>query len=309
VRLDDDLLALAQSQQGVLSTSQLAEAGIHAQRLHRLVQSGRLERIGTSCVRFPGHPPAWRQQLRIGLLDLGDDTLVARRAAACLLRLDGFNEGPVAFLAPRSKRNRSTVGEVHTSASIAPIDRTEAEGFPCTSATRTIIDVAAEATIRELENAVDSALRLGWTSEVYLRHQLTRLRHRGRGGVRALDRVLDGAGGHSYLERRFLDLVRRAGLPKPKTQRVHRLGGRFLARTDFSWHRTKVIVEVAGHATHATRQQRTRDAHRHAELSVLGWLVLTFTYEHVTRQPEWVLDVLTRAFRSRSIADGATNRD
>ena len=121
--------------------------------------------------------------------------------------------------------------------------------------------------------------------------------------------MLDGSGGHSRLERSFLDLVRRAGLERPACQRIHRDGERFVARTDFSWLRPKVVAEVAGHATHATRRQRARDAQRHAELSVLGWLVLTFTYEHVVEEPRWVLDTLTRAFQSRLVATAATIRD
>jgi very-short-patch-repair endonuclease len=215
----------------------------------------------------------------------------------------------VSFLVPRRHRNLKTVGSVHSSARIRLIDRVVIDEFTCTSAPRTIVDLAAEATQRELENAVDSALRLGWTSETFLREQLAQLRHRGRSGVVLLDRVLDGSGGHSRLERSFLELVRRAGLEKPTCQRIHRDGNRFVARTDFSWLRPKVVAEVAGHATHATRRQRARDAQRHAELSVLGWLVLTFTYEHVVEEPGWVLDTLTRAFESRLVAPAATIRD
>jgi very-short-patch-repair endonuclease len=175
------------------------------------------------------------------------------------------------------------------------IDQVEVQGFRTTSAARTIIDLAGEVSLRELENAVDSSLRSGWTSEAFLRRRLAHLRHRGRDGVRLLDRALDGAGGHTRLEREFLAIVRRAGLPKPRCQRLHQDGGRFVARTDFSWDVQRVIAEVAGHGTHATRQQRRRDAQRQAELSVLGWMVLTFTYEQVMEDPGWVLGIVRRA--------------
>ena len=56
-----------------------------------------------------------------------------------------------------------------------------------------------------------------------------------------------------------------------------------------------MIAEVAGHGTHATRQQRRRDAQRQAELGVLGWLVLPFTYEQVMDDPSWVLGIVRRA--------------
>ena len=139
----------------------------------------------------------------------------------------------------------------------------------------------------------------GWTSEAFLRARLAALRHRGRDGVRLLDRVLDGAGGHSHLERRFLELVRRAGLARPATQTVYRTNGRVVARTDFTFpppHR--VIVEVAGHATHATRRQRQRDAQRHSELQLLGYIVLTFTYEDVVERPAWVARTVAQAMHA-----------
>jgi very-short-patch-repair endonuclease len=103
--------------------------------------------------------------------------------------------------------------------------------------------------------------------------------------------------------------MRRAGLEKPACQRIHRDHGAFVARTDFSWARPRVVAEVAGHKTHSARRERARDAQRQAELGVLGWLVLPFTYEQVTEQPDWVVSVVVRAFQSRSMAPGARNRD
>ncbi len=108
----------------------------------------------------------------------------------------------------------STVGEVHSAGHVNLIDQVEVDGFRATSAARTIVDLASEVPMRELENAIDSSLRLGWTSEPFLRRRLADLRHRGRAGVRLLDRALDGAGGHSRLEREFLALVRRGRTPE-----------------------------------------------------------------------------------------------
>jgi very-short-patch-repair endonuclease len=300
VRIPPELTSLAVDQHGVVHRAQALAAGLSDAGLRRRIEAGQLEVVGQHTLRFAGQPETWRQRLQIGLLDVGPTAVVARRSAACLLGLDGFEEGPVQLLVPRPHRERRTpVGRVHSVASLPLIDKVHVEGFPVTSAARTIVDLAAEVTRRELEDAVDSALRLGWTSEPFLRARLAALRHRGRTGVRRLDEALDGAGGHSRLERIFLQLVRRAGLPKPECQRIHTDDGRFVARTDFSWSPRAVVAEVAGHRTHSTRHERERDAQRHAELSVLGWLVLTFTYEQVTRRPDWVLTVLRRVLAPR----------
>jgi len=305
VPLPLELIALAASQQGVVSREQARRAGLNKAAIRSRLESGVLEIAGSHVLRFTGHPPSWRQQLTAGLLDLGPDAVVAMRAAAPLLGLDGFPEGPAAFLVPRSHRRRRTVGDVHSVARLPAIDRVVIDGLPATSGARTVVDLAAVCTERELEGAVDSALRLGWTSERFLRKRLSELRHRGRDGVRLLDRVLDGAGGHSHLERQFLTLMRRHGIVRPATQTIYRAGGRFVARTDFTFpppHR--LIVEVAGHATHATRRQRQRDAQRLSELQLLGFTVLPFTYEDVMERPEWVAQIVTRALAQAFQAPG-----
>jgi very-short-patch-repair endonuclease len=299
VRIPAELILLARRQHGVVSLQQALDAGLSRAGLQRRVAAGQLERVGTHCLRFAGHPDSWHQALKVGLLDLGDGALVARRSAAALVGMDGFEEGPTEFLVPRSLRGRLTAGSVRSARAVPHIDRIVVDGLACTSGARTIVDAAADLTLPELQRAIDSALRLGLTSEQFLRRRLTALRHRGREGVRLLDRALDGAGGHSWLERRFLAVVRRAGLPAPRCQQVHRVGGRFVARTDFSWEERRTIAEVAGHATHVTREQRRRDAQRHAELSLLGWLVLTFTYEQVVDEPAAVIAILRRAFQAR----------
>jgi hypothetical protein len=147
----------------------------------------------------------------------------------------------------------------------------------------------------QLHDAVDSSARLGWSSDAFLRRRLAAARGRGVRGVRAVDLALGDAGGHSHLERRFLVLVRRAGLPRPQTQVTYRAGTRVIARVDVLFDPLPVVVEVAGHGTHATRRQRQRDAQRQAELAAMGYLVLTFTYEDVFDRPEYVLATLRRA--------------
>ena len=101
------------------------------------------------------------------------------------------------------------------------------------------------------------------------------------------------AGVESRLERDFVRLVRQAGLPEPVVQVVHRQDGRTIARVDCLF--DGVVVEVAGHGTHATRRQRQRDAQRHTELTLAGLRVITFTYEDVHERPGWVVARLRQA--------------
>jgi hypothetical protein len=287
------LAALATRQFGVFHRSQAESAGLDRWALSRRIRSGRLERVGPFTFRFPGQVMSWRHLLMAGLLDLGDDAVVGGPAAAALHRFDGFPEGPVEFLVPRKLKDRRSIGVVRSTNALPLVDRCTREGrFRATSPAATIVRLAAHATDSDLKRAVDSAIRDGGTSETFLRRRLAVLRGPGRHGVRLLDEVLDGVGGHSFLERRFLELVSQAGLPRPKTQVIFRRGGRHVARVDFAWPAGPLIVEVNGHRTHSTREQLQRDEQRRTELTLLGFRVVTFTYDDVVGRPDWVAEKL-----------------
>jgi very-short-patch-repair endonuclease len=227
-----------------------------------------------------------------GLLDLGDDALVSHRSAAALHGFDGFDPGPVEFLQPRERRGTGAGWRVHTTTRLERIDRVEVEGFRCTSASRTIVDLAGSVLVRALERAIDSAVRDGLTSPTFLAHRLSALRH-GR-GVRLLDRLLVDAGGHSDLERRFLQLVRVAGLPSPIRQRTFRNQARRVIRVDFSFEPRPLIVEVSGRRGHSSDAERAKDAQRRNELQHLGFVVLEFTNRQVRDEPGYVIATLRR---------------
>jgi very-short-patch-repair endonuclease len=285
------LAVLAKGQFGVFHRSQAEEAGLDRWALSRRLRSGRLERVGAQTYRFGGQIGSWRQLLTAGLLDLGQDAVVGGRAAAALHRFDGFAEGPVEFLVPRDLKDRRSVGVVRSTNALPLIDTCTREGhFRATSPAATIVRLAAHVSEAELKRAVDSAIRDGGTSETFLRRRLAALRGPGRHGSRLLDDVIDGAGGHSFLERRFLQLVAQAALPRPKTQVILRRSGRHVARVDFAWPPGTLIVEVNGHRTHSTREQLQRDEQRRTELTLLGFTVVAFTYDDVIGRPEWVID-------------------
>jgi very-short-patch-repair endonuclease len=177
---------------------------------------------------------------------------------------------------------------VSTTRPIPPGDVRRLDGIRCSSAERTILDGPRFGFTRiETEQAIDSALRLGLVAEGRLRERVLAEPWSGVAGSRVLLNALVDAGGHSALERAFLRLVRRNGLPRPRLQVVHRSGGQHVARVDALFP-PDLVVEVAGHGTHATRRQRQIDAQRQTELTLLGRRLLTFTYEDVADRPQWV---------------------
>lgn len=289
----------AAAQHGAIAVGQLRAMGMNAAMQRRAMRSAWLRAAVPGVVVLAGSEDTWHRRLRIGLLALGDEAWVSHEAAARLHGLDRAVEA-VDFSMPRRSRRSVPPLPVHTTGVVGRLDLVGVEGFRCSSATRTIIDLAATdiSTVR-LEAAIDSAVRLGLSAPIVLASRLAELRGPGRHGARRLDRLLVDAGGESQLERRFLALVRRAGLPRPVTQRVLRVRGRHVARVDFLFPDQRVVVEVTGRVGHSSPADRGRDAQRRNEITDLGHAVYEYTWAHVTEQPDHVATTLRARLASR----------
>ena len=115
--------------------------------------------------------------------------------------------------------------------------------------------------------------------------------------------VIEGSeasrGGHSWLERRYLELAAGAGLPPPQTQRhLGRVDGR-LIRVDCYYPEADMVVELLGYRWHRSKSQIARDTERVNRLTLDGRLVLQFTYEQVTLAPKVVIDSVVEGRRLR----------
>ncbi|MDQ3738342.1 MAG: endonuclease domain-containing protein, partial [Actinomycetota bacterium] len=213
--------------------------------------------------------------------------------------LDRCLPDPLEFCLPRERRGRVAVGRVHTTTVIGRADVLRVDGMRCASATRTIIDLAAlDLPVHRLEAAIDSAVRLRLSSPQVLARRLADLRGSGRAGVRILDRLMVDSGGESMLERRFLVIMRRAGLPRPVVQRIVRHDGRHVARVDFSFEQYRIAVEVSGKLGHSSPSERRKDAQRRNELLDLGMRVYEYTWSDVVDRPSHVAATMWRRLRA-----------
>jgi hypothetical protein len=292
------IAASAASQHSVVSLAQLQRAGIESWTRSRWQEQHLLVRLGPKSFAIGGAAPTWHRDLTAALFDLDGAGVIGGRSAAQLMRLDGFNGNAVELIAPRTARGRIPSGTAHyTRRPIGRQDTQRIDGLVVVSAERLILDAPLFGFTRnEIENAIDSAIRLRLVGEQRLRTRVVAEHHRSRNGGRQLLDALVDTGGESRLERWLLRLCRDAGLPRPMLQKVYRAGARTIARVDAEF-AGGLVVEVAGHGTHATRLQRQRDAQRHTELTLMGKRVLTFTYEDLRDRPRWVAEQLHRALR------------
>jgi hypothetical protein len=297
--MDDRFIALAAAaadRHGVFTTEMAQRYGVSDRLRNEWLSLDWITRLGTHTFQFAGSPGTWQMTLAAALGDSGSTAAVSGRSAAALHRLDGFAQGPVEIWVPRASRNRCHLAVMRSSA--RPLLRGDAvtiDGIRCVSAERLILDsLLFRFTQDEIHNAIDSAIRMRLVDEKRLRQRIVTDLAPNAWHRRTLLGALVDTGGESSLERRFLAIVRTAGLPRPQLQRVYRSGTRTLARVDAEFAHG-VVVEVAGHGSHSTRLQRQHDAQRQTELTLRGKRVITFTYDDIYGRPQWTLNILRSA--------------
>ena len=152
--------------------------------------------------------------------------------------------------------------------------RTTRDRIPLTAPNPTLLDLAATLSPRRLERAIEVADRLSLLDVT----ELTRLceSRRGRTGTGRLHslvaRYRPMPQTRSELERRFLRLCDKAGLPKPAVN-VPVEG----IEVDFLWPDERVVVELDGYEFHRGRGAFERDRRRDTTLQLAGHRVLRLT--------------------------------
>jgi very-short-patch-repair endonuclease len=166
---------------------------------------------------------------------------------------------------------------LHRSRSLDAQDTTNHQGIPTTTVHRTLLDIAAMARGGELERAVAQAERLRLYDHREIQAVLGRANgHRGVGLLRrATSRTPKWT--RNEWEAEFLQRLRDAGLPEPKTNEPFHAPGHGHCEPDYHWPEHRVIVELDGFETHGTRAAFRNDRAQDAALTAHDYRVLRFT--------------------------------
>ena len=305
VRTDDVRLIELVAEHHMLADRALVEAsGLSPDQWRRLLRNDIWLQVTPGRWRHRATPLTWEMQVEAGSEWLGKKAALYGRAAAAWWGLDGCTRDNVEFLVPRSRRHLPPWLTLHTTQEWTNGDMLVHHGIRTSSATRAIIDMAGTATPRELEAAIDSAVRLRLTSVPTLTKRMHQLGGQGRGGIRLLRTLLLDSGGESFLERAFLRLLREAGIRRPQPQVVHRHRDNKVMRVDFQFTAERVIVEVSGRQGHISDRDRQRDARRRNELQGRGWRVVEFTTADVLDDPPYVTSTITGHLDTRHGSTG-----
>jgi very-short-patch-repair endonuclease len=243
------------------------------------------------------------------VLACGPDALLSHNSAAELwgirrprhASMSGARLRPPSLIdvaVPENTRRRHAGIRTHRRSRFGDKDQTRRDRIPVTTPARTLIDLATQLEGGPLEAAVNEADSLGLIDPERLRRVVDE--RPGLRGVPALRTILDRrtfALTDSELERRFLPLVRRAGLSAPLTQQY--LNG---FRVDFYWPELRLVVEADSLRYHRTPSQQARDRLRDQAHTEAGLIPIRFTHFQITFEASRVVAVLRSVAQRQQLA-------
>jgi very-short-patch-repair endonuclease len=272
-----ELWALVARQHGVVAGRQLLAAGMHPQAIKHRIAKGRLHPVFRG-VYAVGRPQVTAQgRWMAAVLSCGSRAALSHGSAAALWEIGGEWGGRIEVSVPTRAGRRRPGVIVHRRAALPADDVTQHDGIPVTTPTCTLVDLAVRLGRERLERAIREADKRDLTDPEAMRAALEHMR--GRAGVAALRAVLNRRTfvlTDSELERRFIPIARRAGLPPPETQAI--VNG---FRVDFYWPEIGLVVETDGLRYHRTPAQQAADRVRDQAHTAAGLTPLRFTHAQV----------------------------
>jgi Transcriptional regulator, AbiEi antitoxin len=290
-----NLADLASRQHGVVSIRQLlGPLGYSASGVSRAISGGRLHRLHRG-VYAVGHTNLSPQgHYLAAVLACAPGALLSHVSAAWLWGILRQRSGVIHVTTP-TRRHAKAYLRLHHAALIGD-DRAIREGIPVTALPRTLLDLASLLSANRLQRIIERSEEL----------QILDLR--------PIDALLVRAGGHpgagrlrralalyrappftrSGLERRFVELVKEAGLPTPSTG--FNIAGHEL---DVYWKRERFVVELDVYSTHGSREAFERDRVRQEELKLIGIEMIRITGPRLDREPQTVIERVVALLEQR----------
>lgn len=195
---------------GLLTDADLEALGISRHQRRDLLASGVLVRVHRGVNRHAAHPVSWTQAVLAATLAAGEAAVASHATAAALWRFDGMSHrtGDVVEISvPRERNPRPLDGvALHRCRRLDVADVDPGRTVPCTTAARTLIDIAPRLSRDRLEAVLDHAEQRGLVWRPHVRWRLDRLRPRAvrrtpaarparRHGGTPARRLVAGAGG------------------------------------------------------------------------------------------------------------------
>jgi len=225
----------------------------------------------------------------------GETSLLSHRSAARLWHLMPPAVEWIDVTCPPGRVVRRKGIVAHESV-VADDERTVLNGIPVTSPFRTVFDLAAVLTLRELERVWHEAEVRELRDRVSLPMLLER--YPGRRGARNMRTLLEEAEPVGFtrndFEEAFRVLVNVHGIKRPRMNADLALRGRIF-EIDALWLEEHVTVELDSRSVHGTKKRFESDRQRDRILVAEGYRTVHVTWRQMQDEPEEVVGDLRKA--------------
>ncbi len=305
--IDEAINATMARQHGAISDDDLNVIGLDARAIRRRVRSNRLYEadIGSGIYTATPQPLSELGRRFATLLWAPPDGALADTTAASATDLERQQGRRVHVLYLGDVRKRPVPGiAAHPSELWIPEQDVyvDANGHRCTTAARTILDIAGgrNCSQHRVDSLVDRSfgIRLFDLNE-YDRVRADRPKHPGTARLNtALRKLGENIGRHrSNFEMMTADLIKtRSDLPTPVINaQVHNF------ELDVWFPGTRAVIECDSRKFHSTPAQLARDARKRRILTHLGFVFLLLRWEQVAFRPEDGLNRILAHYRANAV--------
>lgn len=286
----------AERTRGVVTYDALRAAGLSNGQIHRCVADGRLLDTGYGVYRVGGVPPSFEGDVLVALLEFADLTWASHHTAARLHDLRMWaRDQRIELTRPTLLSATRSGARVHRSTRLPPHHLMVVRGVPCTTASRTLFDLARSTDEARLKRGIDRALNLGSCTMGSLFQVHYELGGRGRPGTRRMRSVLTELGRSYVPPESELEQVGMAlfdGLGFEWQVEISDERG-YIRRVDGLHGRAPVVLELDGRQ-HRREPQLSLDRSGDERLRRLGLTVVRLGWSDIAEQGEATRDRIAR---------------
>lgn len=274
----------------MVSRRQLAALGLTEREVDLRIASGDLHPVFRGAFAV-GHRAIGRPgRMLAAVLACGDGTVLSHGSAAELQGLWDKQPIPVDVI-PLRRAGRKIPGiRWHNVLRPTPAEIEIREGIPCTTVSRTLVDMAGRTSFTPLSRLVERAAIQRRLEVREVDRVLARGRRRGAPKLRA---ILDPWRTdterkprlRSPLEAHLLPALVAAGVPRPECNVKLRIDGGRPLEVDMLWRVAKLAIETDGEETHGTRSAFQEDRKRDQRLLAAGFRVARVTWRQAEDEP------------------------
>ena len=299
-----ELCDLASEQHGVFTRQQATAIGYTRKKVDYLISRGIVSPRRRGVLAFTAVPTSWRSGLMAAVL-AGGGSVASHRSAACLHRLDGFDEPqPIEVTVARGRYPADDQVILHRWTDLDPGDCTLIDGIPVENVASTLARLGVVVPASRVEQALDDALRRGYSLR-WIKQTAERLHRPGRSGTGMLLRLLRDPARQqsvpdSVFERMAARVLGAADLPPASLQHPVRLHGDRTARIDIAWPEVKWGIECHSRRYHFGAARSEADHDRDHRLAMAGWQITYLTW-HQLQDPDYVIELARTMLEQRAV--------